>query len=67
MATYPDIQRRAQSHIDEIIGKDRMPTLADRNSLPYINQIILETMRWHPIIPTGSCSLYFSSRFWGLI
>ncbi|KAF8880683.1 cytochrome P450 [Infundibulicybe gibba] len=51
MAMYPDIQRKAQAEIDAVIGPDRLPEFADRGSLPYVNALIKETMRWKPILP----------------
>ncbi|KAG1855551.1 cytochrome P450 [Suillus subluteus] len=53
MVLYPDVQRRAQAEIDSVIGRDRLPTFEDRTSLPYIESILRETFRWHPILPLG--------------
>ncbi|KAH7889235.1 cytochrome P450 [Phlebopus sp. FC_14] len=41
----------AQAQIYAVIEKDRLPTLEDRASLPYIDAIFRETLRWHPVIP----------------
>jgi len=54
MVLYPDVQRRAQAEIDSVIGGDRLPTFEDRASLPYIESILRETLRWHPIVPLGN-------------
>lgn len=53
MAMYPNVQRRAQAEIDAVIGLNRLPNFDDRQSLPYINAIVKETMRWHLVIPLG--------------
>lgn len=53
MTLYPEKQRLAQAEIDEIIGSERLPTIADRPNLPYVNACIEETMRWHPALPVG--------------
>ncbi|RMJ16492.1 hypothetical protein CDV36_003782 [Fusarium kuroshium] len=53
MSTSPDVQRKAQEEIDRVIGDDRLPTLADRPSLPYIDAIVKEVLRWHPVAPMG--------------
>jgi cytochrome P450 len=53
MVLYPDVQKRAQEEIDSVVGKDRLPTFEDRPSLPYIDAIVLETLRWNPILPLG--------------
>ncbi|GAP92623.2 putative cytochrome P450 oxidoreductase [Rosellinia necatrix] len=53
MTIYPEAQERGQEEIDRIIGKDRLPTLADRENLPYIDAIVKETFRWNPLVPMG--------------
>jgi len=52
MALYPEVQRRAQSEIDQLVS-DRLPTFDDYDSLPYIAAIIKEVMRWGPVAPLG--------------
>ncbi|KAF9458365.1 cytochrome P450 [Collybia nuda] len=54
MAMYPNVQRRAQAEIDSIIGSNRLPNFHDRESLPYVNALIKETMRWQPASPAGT-------------
>lgn len=54
MTLYPDAQRRAQEEIDRVIGSGggaRLPTLEDRGNLPYVNALIQEVLRWHPVAP----------------
>ncbi|KAG2068179.1 cytochrome P450 [Suillus decipiens] len=53
MVLYPDVQKRAQAEIDAVVGRDRLPTFEDRESLPYINAIVRETFRWEPVVPLG--------------
>ena len=53
MAMYPDVQKTAQTEIDVIIGRDRLPGLEDIDSLPFINAIIKEILRWQPAFPAG--------------
>jgi len=35
MIQFPEVQRKAQMEIDAIVGSDRLPSFADRVSLPY--------------------------------
>lgn len=35
MVHHPEAQRKAQQEIDAIVGQGRLPTFADRASLPY--------------------------------
>ena len=53
MALYPDVQKRAQEEIDSIIGSERLVTFDDRISLPYIEAVYKEVMRWQPVTPLG--------------
>jgi cytochrome P450 len=54
MVLHPDVQRRAQAEIDSVVGEDRLPTFEDRASLPYVESVLRETLRWHPILPIGT-------------
>jgi len=53
MVLHPEVQARAQAEIDEVVGTDRLPDLDDRDSLPYIEAIYRETLRWKPVVPTA--------------
>jgi len=53
MAMYPDFQKKAQQEIENVVGSDRLVTLDDRNSLPYIEAIYREIFRWRPVLPLG--------------
>jgi cytochrome P450 len=45
---YPDVQAKAQAEIDRVVGIGRLPTLDDRQDLPYIDSIVWECLRWNP-------------------
>ncbi|KAF8137304.1 cytochrome P450 [Boletus edulis] len=51
MVLFPDAQKKAQAQIDVVIGKGRLPRLQDRPSLPYIDAILRETLRYRPVAP----------------
>jgi len=53
MTVFPEKQRLAQEEIDRVIGRDRMPSLADRESLPYTDALVHEVLRWRPVSPLG--------------
>jgi len=53
MAAYPEVQKRCQEELDRVISRSRMPTLADRDSLPYICATVREAFRWRPALPIG--------------
>lgn len=54
MQLYPEVQRKAQEELDRVVGTDRLPRLADRPNLPYIEAIIKEVLRWNPVSPLGT-------------
>ncbi|KAF9731672.1 hypothetical protein PMIN06_007731 [Paraphaeosphaeria minitans] len=56
MIKYPQVQQRAQAEIDALLGAEkasieRSPRWGDIAQLPYIAQIVKETMRWRPVTP----------------
>lgn len=51
MTLFPDTQTRAQAELDRVIGRDRPPTVADRERLPYCWALVMETLRWRPVAP----------------
>ena len=60
MVLNPEVQAKAQAQVDSVIGMDRLPDFDDITSLPYIEAILMETMRWHPPAPFRTsvlCSL----------
>ena len=48
MVLHPDIQAKAQSEIDAVVGADRMVSDSDIPRLPYLQAIVKETLRMHP-------------------
>ncbi|KIK53616.1 hypothetical protein GYMLUDRAFT_250204 [Collybiopsis luxurians FD-317 M1] len=53
MVTHPHVQKKAQEELDRVVGRNRLPNLEDRPNLPYIEAIIKEVLRWHPVTPCG--------------
>ncbi|ELT95210.1 hypothetical protein CAPTEDRAFT_114925 [Capitella teleta] len=49
---YPETQKKMTKEINEVIGS-RMPTLDDRNRMPYTNAVITEIMRFSSVAPLG--------------
>lgn len=50
---HPEIQRRAQEEVDSVLGKNRLPSLHDRASMPYVENILKEVLRWGTVSPMG--------------
>jgi len=53
MLLFPDAQMNAQLEIDRVVGADRFPSFEDRPSLPYVEAVLREVMRWRPVTPLG--------------
>ncbi|XP_060572065.1 steroid 17-alpha-hydroxylase/17,20 lyase-like [Ruditapes philippinarum] len=53
MVAFSDIQRKVQDEIANVVGKERLPGLADRPNLGYTEAVIHESMRLATIGPTG--------------
>ena len=51
MASYPEVQKRAQAELAAVVGPHRLPTFADKNDLPYVSALIKECFRWKPVVP----------------
>jgi len=58
MVAYPDAQKKCQAELDRAIGRSRMPTLEDRDRLPYIRATLREALRWRAVSPIGESTKY---------
>ena len=53
MAQFQEVQKKAQSELDAVVGPDRLPEFSDLKSLPYTMAITKELLRWHIVTPIG--------------
>ncbi|KAM5530954.1 hypothetical protein V8D89_015399 [Ganoderma adspersum] len=53
MTCFPEVQRKAQVEIDAVLGSERLPSIADKDRLPYVHALVLEVLRWLPVAPLG--------------
>ncbi|KAI0767313.1 CyP450 monooxygenase [Fomes fomentarius] len=51
MSLYPEVLKKAQAELDAVVGPNRLPDWEDRGSLPYVNAIVKESLRWQNVIP----------------
>lgn len=54
MVLYPECQKIGQEEVDRVVGRDKLPTFEDRDSLPYIDCVIQEVLRYMPSSPYPS-------------
>ena len=53
MRLHPDVQSRARRELEAVLGTHRLPTFEDFGSVPYIDALIKEVIRWQPIVRLG--------------
>ncbi|PNI48621.1 CYP2D7 isoform 3 [Pan troglodytes] len=53
MILHPDVQRRVQQEIDDVIGQVRRPEMGDQAHMPYTTAVIHEVQRFGDIVPLG--------------
>ncbi|KAK7046145.1 hypothetical protein VNI00_007148 [Paramarasmius palmivorus] len=53
MVLHPEEQQKAQKEIDTVVGNTRLPQFEDRPSLPYVESVLQEVLRWGPAVPLG--------------
>ncbi|KII84568.1 hypothetical protein PLICRDRAFT_117453 [Plicaturopsis crispa FD-325 SS-3] len=53
MLLNPDMQAKAQKELDEVVGHGNLPDFSHQDSLPYVNAIVKESLRWRPVTPQG--------------
>ena len=53
MANNPAIQEKIQEELDREIGREKIPSMANRNALPYLEATIHEVNRICAIVPFG--------------
>ena len=57
MVLHPEVQAKVQMEIDTVVGRYRLPGFSDYGTLPYVDAIVKESLRWHPIAPFGLWSV----------
>ncbi|PFH51601.1 hypothetical protein AMATHDRAFT_142046 [Amanita thiersii Skay4041] len=51
MMAYPEALARAQDEIDAVVGSERLPAFEDRPSLPFVDAVMSEVLRWGVPVP----------------
>lgn len=53
MAAHPDVQRKVQRHIDEVVPRGEVPASRHRARLPYLDATLQEVHRMASLVPLG--------------
>jgi hypothetical protein len=62
MILNPDVYKKAQVEIDEVVGSLRLPDLTDQNQLPYLSSTVFETIRYadyHVLVRISNVGSHF--------
>ncbi|XP_013420993.1 cytochrome P450 2J6-like [Lingula anatina] len=53
MVNHPDVQKRVQKEIDQVIGQGRVAKMEDKASMSFTEATILEVFRMSTVVPMG--------------
>ncbi len=53
MLRNPDVYKKVQKEVDDVIGHSRLPSVKDRQQMPYTEACLLEVQRMGDIVPLG--------------
>ncbi|KAJ3573940.1 hypothetical protein NP233_g2114 [Leucocoprinus birnbaumii] len=53
MLERPDMMRKVQKEVDEVVGLGRLVEVSDIPHLHYLSAVVKETLRWNPVAPMG--------------
>ena len=53
MSLHPEVQKKAQTELDAVVGSHRLPEFADQASLVYVSALCKEALRWQNVTPMG--------------
>ena len=63
MLHHPDVMKRCQAQIDDVIGRHRSPSMKDRYDMPYVEATLFEVSRMASVVAFG-VSIFFIFFSW---
>ena len=61
MLNYPDVMKRCQAEIDDVLG-EKTPSMKDKLCLPYVEATLMEIQRMISVAPFGVCTFFYFSN-----
>lgn len=55
MVRNPEVFKKAQEEMDRVVGLDKLPDYQDRSSLPYLDCVLKEVLRWVTTFDSSFC------------
>ena len=62
MVRHPDVLAKAQAEVDSVVGHSRLPNFSDRPSMPYIDAMLSECLRYATPAPLSMCDPSWATR-----
>ncbi|XP_053380026.1 cytochrome P450 1A1-like [Mercenaria mercenaria] len=53
LMNHPNYQRKAQEELNRVVGNERLPTIDDRRNCPFMEALVMETLRYITPSPFG--------------
>ena len=53
MLRHPEVLQKAREEVDRVVDSSRLPTFEDRQSMPYLECVMSEVLRWGVPVPMG--------------
>lgn len=53
LGNHKEIQHRLHKEIDSVIPRDQLPSVNDKEKLPFVEAVILELLRFKTVVPLG--------------
>ncbi|XP_060067158.1 cytochrome P450 2J2-like [Ylistrum balloti] len=68
LTQYPDIQSRLQQEVDHALPPGTVPSMADKQAMPYVEAFVMELLRHSDVAPIGllhsaNCDTYLDGYF----
>ena len=74
MCEYPEVQNKVAEELDQVIGRERLPSIDDRGKMPYTEATLYEIFRFGSVVPFGVphsttedvvlCKFYLENNTW---